>query len=46
MRVLFLWATSPKLKEAFQVLAVWDFRYRTCAVWDKEKIGMGYYFRQ
>ena len=44
--VLFLWTTSPKLKEAFQVLAAWDFDYRTCAVWDKEKIGMGYYFRQ
>ena len=22
------------------------FSYRTCAVWDKEIIGMGYYFRQ
>ena len=44
--VLFLWATSPKLKEAFQVLDAWGFDYRTCAVWDKEKIGMGYYFRQ
>ena len=44
--VLFLWTTSPKLQEAFQVLAAWDFDYRTCAVWDKEKIGMGYYFRQ
>ncbi len=44
--ILFLWTTSPKLKEAFQVLDAWDFRYRTCAVWDKEKIGMGYYFRQ
>ena len=44
--VLFLWTTSPKLKEAFQVLEAWGFEYRTCAVWDKEKIGMGYYFRQ
>ena len=44
--VLFLWATSPKLKEAFQVIDAWGFDYRTCAVWDKEKIGMGYYFRQ
>ncbi len=44
--ILFLWATSPKLKEAFQVLDAWGFDYRTCAVWDKEKIGMGYYFRQ
>jgi N6-adenosine-specific RNA methylase IME4 len=44
--VLFLWATSPKLAEAFQVLQAWDFSYRTCAVWDKEIVGMGYYFRQ
>ncbi len=44
--VLFLWATSPKLGEAFALLDAWGFNYRTCAVWDKEKIGMGYYFRQ
>lgn len=44
--VLFLWSTSPKLAEAMQVLNAWKFNYRTCAVWDKEKIGMGYYFRQ
>lgn len=44
--VLFMWATSPKLAEAFEVLQAWGFDYRTCAVWDKQKIGMGYYFRQ
>jgi len=44
--VLFMWATSPKLGEAFDVLKAWGFDYRTCAVWDKQKIGMGYYFRQ
>lgn len=44
--VLFLWATSPKLAEAMQVIEAWRFTYRTCAVWDKEVIGMGYYFRQ
>lgn len=44
--VLFLWATSPKLAEAIQVIDRWGFSYRTCAVWDKETIGMGYYFRQ
>ncbi len=44
--VLFMWATSPKLEEAFKVLAAWGFAYRTCAIWDKEVIGMGYYFRQ
>lgn len=44
--VLFMWATSPKLAESLEVIAAWGFEYRTCAVWDKEKIGMGYYFRQ
>jgi|1_EtaG_2_1085319.scaffolds.fasta_scaffold16790_2 N6-adenosine-specific RNA methylase IME4 len=44
--VLFLWATSPKLAEAFSVLDAWGFTYRTCAVWAKPQIGMGYYFRQ
>jgi N6-adenosine-specific RNA methylase IME4 len=44
--VLFLWATSPKLAEAMQVIEAWGFTYRTCAVWVKDKIGMGYYFRQ
>lgn len=44
--VLFMWATSPKLAEAMEVLTAWGFVYRTCAVWDKQVIGMGYYFRQ
>jgi N6-adenosine-specific RNA methylase IME4 len=44
--VLFLWATSPKLAEALRVLESWGFTYRTCMVWDKERIGMGYYARQ
>lgn len=44
--VLFMWATSPKLAEAMGVISAWGFTYRTCAVWDKMVIGMGYYFRQ
>ena len=43
--VLFLWATAPKLREALEVMAAWGFKYRTCAVWDKEWIGTGYWFR-
>jgi N6-adenosine-specific RNA methylase IME4 len=42
---LFLWATAPKLPEAFEVMEAWGFSYKTCSVWDKEKIGMGYWFR-
>lgn len=44
--VLFLWATSPKLAEAMQVIEAWGFEYRTCMVWVKDKIGMGHYARQ
>ncbi|SCK49366.1 N6-adenosine-specific RNA methylase IME4 [Variovorax sp. HW608] len=44
--VLYMWATSPKLADAMEVLPAWGFTYRTCAVWDKRKLGMGYYFRQ
>ncbi len=43
--VLYLWATAPKLEEALRVLTAWGFRYKTHAVWDKEIIGMGYWFR-
>jgi N6-adenosine-specific RNA methylase IME4/ParB-like chromosome segregation protein Spo0J len=44
--ILFMWATSPKLKEAFQVLEAWGFEYRSSAIWVKNQLGMGYYFRQ
>ena len=44
--VLFLWTTSPKLEEGLRVAKEWGFTYRTCAIWDKQKMGMGYYFRQ
>ena len=43
--VLFMWATVAKLHEALEVLAGWGFEYKTHAIWDKEKIGMGYWFR-
>ena len=43
--VLFLWATNPKLKEAFEVIEAWDFEYLTNMVWMKDRIGTGYYFR-
>jgi N6-adenosine-specific RNA methylase IME4 len=44
--ILFLWVTSPHLKNGMQVLESWGFEYKTCAVWDKQVIGMGYFFRQ
>ncbi len=43
--VLYLWATAPKLPEALAVMEAWGYEYKSCAVWDKIKIGMGYWFR-
>lgn len=43
--VLFMWATAPKLIEALDIMKMWGFEYKTNAVWDKEILGMGYWFR-
>jgi site-specific DNA-methyltransferase (adenine-specific) len=43
--LLYLWATAPKLLEAIQVINAWGYEYKTHAVWDKDIIGMGYWFR-
>ena len=41
--VLFMWTTSPKLEQAFQVIKAWGFNYKTSFVWDKVKHNFGYY---
>ena len=43
--VLLMWATAPKLEEALEVMKAWGYTYKTNAIWDKEIIGMGYWFR-
>jgi len=43
--ILFMWATAPKLREAFELLDLWEYSYKTHAIWDKEIIGSGYWFR-
>lgn len=43
--ILLLWATSPKLLAALSTMETWGFEYKTHAIWDKQKIGMGYWFR-
>lgn len=43
--ILYLWATAPKLAECIKVIDAWGFEYRTCLVWVKDKIGMGYHAR-
>jgi N6-adenosine-specific RNA methylase IME4 len=43
--VLFLWATAPMAPQAIEVMAAWGFAYKSCAVWGKDRIGTGYWFR-
>ncbi len=43
--VLYLWATAPKLNEAFDVIRDWGFTYKTNMIWVKDKIGLGWYCR-
>jgi N6-adenosine-specific RNA methylase IME4 len=52
--VLFLWATSPKMPLAFEVMKAWGFEFKSIAfVWVKKNkiadsnfVGMGFYTRQ
>jgi N6-adenosine-specific RNA methylase IME4 len=41
--ILFLWTTSPHLRESFEVVDSWGFEYKTSFVWDKVKHNMGHY---
>lgn len=43
--VLALWATVPMLPQALEVMEAWGFEYRSHCVWLKNKMGMGYWFR-
>ena len=43
--VLFLWATVPMLPHALTVMAAWGFDYRSHVVWNKDRLGTGYWFR-
>jgi len=41
--VLFLWAPSPLLEDAFKVIRAWGFEYKTSFVWDKVRHNFGHY---
>jgi len=44
--VLFLWATTPMLPEAFEVMKAWGWKYKTMITWHKtDRDCMGYWFR-
>lgn len=43
---LFIWATTPLLPEAFEVITAWGFHYKTSLYWCKTmSLGMGYWYR-
>jgi N6-adenosine-specific RNA methylase IME4 len=42
---LLLWCTSSNIKRAIAVMEGWGFTYKTHAVWDKMKSGLGLVFR-
>jgi N6-adenosine-specific RNA methylase IME4 len=44
--IIFLWATTPMLKKALQVLEAWGFNFASSMVWVKPSIGPGYWVRQ
>ena len=43
--VLFLWATTPHLPGALDVVKAWGFVYRSLHVWRKKKIACGFWAR-
>lgn len=42
---LYLWATNNHLKDAFTVMEAWGFEYVTMITWQKDKAGLGQYYR-
>ena len=42
---LHLWTTNAFLRDAFDLIDVWGFTYKSCLVWVKPQLGMGNYWR-
>jgi len=42
---LFLWCTSSNMFRAGDVMKAWGFEFKSSAVWDKQKTGLGLVFR-
>jgi N6-adenosine-specific RNA methylase IME4 len=43
--VLFMWATSPFLSAALDLMELWGFTYKSHIIWVKPKIGLGFWVR-
>lgn len=42
---LYLWVTNNYLRAGFDVLDAWGFEYITLITWEKDRVGLGQYFR-
>lgn len=42
--VLYMWTTSPLLESGLRVMQAWGFRYKSQAVWDKKRTGIGFWW--
>lgn len=42
---LFLWATAPMLEHALDLMRHWGFEYRSHLIWQKDRLGTGYWAR-
>lgn len=42
---LYMWTTNNFILDAFELLKEWGFEYITLITWNKDKIGLGQYFR-
>jgi len=42
---LYLWTTNNYLPDALKVMAAWGFKYKTTITWEKDRIGLGQYYR-
>lgn len=43
--ICWLWVTVPMLLEGIEVLKAWGFTYKSHLIWNKDRIGTGYWFR-
>lgn len=43
--VLFLWCPRNRLHYGLRVCVAWGFDYKTCCVWEKDRVGNGFWFR-
>lgn len=42
---LYLWVTNNFLEDGFKIVKAWGFEYITLITWNKDRIGLGQYYR-